>query len=90
MILTAGGLGLGRAGAGGQSPNRKPTAQATGANVHTLCAAVNHYANPLHIGVPKAVALPVGVADLMAVHSALFAYFTEFSHFLTPPLGINA
>ena len=55
-------------------------AQATGANVHVTNGAADGHANTLGVRQPNAVALAVGVADVVAAHSALLANFTNLSH----------
>ena len=56
------------------------TAQATGADVHVTNGAADGHANTLGVRQPNAVALAVGVADVVAAHSALLANFTNLSH----------
>ena len=55
-------------------------AQATGADVHVTNGAADGHANTLGVRQPNAVALAVGVADVVAAHSALLANFTNLSH----------
>ena len=55
-------------------------AQATGADVHVTNGAADGHANTLSVRQPNAVALAVGVADVVAAHSALLANFTNLSH----------
>ena len=55
-------------------------AQATGANVHVTNSAVNGHADTLGVRQPNAVALTVGVADIVSAHSALLANFTNLTH----------
>ena len=55
-------------------------AQATGANVHVTNGAADGHANTLSVRQPNAIALAVGVADVVAAHSALLANFTNLSH----------
>lgn len=59
--------------------------EATGADVHLARRAVNQYSYALHIGRPGALRLAIGVADQVAGHDALIAYFTVFTHSVTPP-----
>ena len=55
-------------------------AQATSADVHVTNGAADGHANTLGVRQPNAVALAVGVADVVAAHSALLANFTNLSH----------
>ena len=55
-------------------------AQATGADVHVTNSTADGHANTLGVRQPNAVALAVGVADVVAAHSALLANFTNLSH----------
>ena len=55
-------------------------AQATGADVHVTNGAADGHANTLGVRQPNAVALAVGVADVVAGHSALLANLTNLSH----------
>ena len=55
-------------------------AQATGANVHVTNGAADGHANTLSVRQPNAIALAVGVADVVAGHSALLANLTNLSH----------
>ena len=55
-------------------------AQATGADVHVTNGAADGHANTLSVRQPNAIALAVGVADVVAAHSALLANFTNLSH----------
>ena len=55
-------------------------AQATGANVHMTNGAADGHANTLSVRQPNAIALAVGVADVVAAHSALLANLTNLSH----------
>ena len=55
-------------------------AQATGADVHVTNSAADGHANTLSVRQPNAIALAVGVADVVAAHSALLANFTNLSH----------
>ena len=54
--------------------------QATGAHVHVANSAANVHANALGVRQPNAVALAVGVADIVAAHRALLADLTNLSH----------
>ena len=69
----------------GQSALHVAAAQATGAHVHPLGGTVDHHANALHIGRPDAVALPVGMADVVAVQRAFLADLTKLTHGNHPP-----
>ena len=55
-------------------------AQATGADVHMTNGAADGHANTLGVRQPNAIALAVGVADVVAGHSALLANLTNLSH----------
>ena len=55
-------------------------AQATGAYVHMTNGAADGHANTLSVRQPNAIALAVGVADVVAAHSALLANLTNLSH----------
>ena len=55
-------------------------AQATGANVHMTNGAADGHANTLSVRQPNAIALAVGVADVVAAHSALLANLTNLTH----------
>jgi len=55
-------------------------AQATGADVHVTNGAADGHANTLGVRQPNAIALAVGVADVVAGHSALLANLTNLSH----------
>ena len=55
-------------------------AQATRADVHVTNGAANGHTNALGVRQPNAVALTVGVADVVAAHSALLADLTNLSH----------
>ena len=55
-------------------------AQATGADVHMTNGAADGHANTLSVRQPNAIALAVGVADVVAAHSALLANLTNLSH----------
>ena len=55
-------------------------AQATRADVHVTNGAANGHANALGVRQPNAVGLAVGVADVVAAHSALLADLTNLSH----------
>ena len=60
----------------GQCALHIAAAQATGAHVHPLGGAIDHHANALHIGRPDAMALAVGMADVVAVQRALLTNLT--------------
>ena len=55
-------------------------AQATSADVHVTNGTANGHANALGVRQPNAVRLTVGVADVVAAHSALLADLTNLSH----------
>ena len=66
--------------AGLQSALDLAAAQAAGANVHVTNSAVNGHADTLGVRQPNAIALAVGVADVVAAQSALLANFTNLTH----------
>ena len=55
-------------------------AQATRADVHVANGTANGHADTLGIRQPNAIALAVGVADVVAAHGALLANLTNLSH----------
>ena len=55
--------------------------QAAGANIHGFNLIVYNNPYPLDIGFPGRPALSIGVADLVAGHSALTADLTCVGHF---------
>ena len=55
-------------------------AQATSADVHMTNGTADGHANTLSVRQPNAIALAVGVADVVAGHSALLANLTNLSH----------
>ena len=59
--------------------------QTTGADIHLFGSTANDDVNALNVGSPNTPGLPVGMADEIAAHSALTAYFTKFTHYVTPP-----
>ena len=63
-----------------QSALNLAAAQATSADVHVTNGAANGHANTLSVRQPNAVALAVGVADIVAADRALLADFTNLSH----------
>ena len=63
-----------------QSALNLAAAQATSADVHVTNGAADIHANTLGVRQPNAVGLAVGVADVVAGHSALLANFTDLSH----------
>ena len=63
-----------------QSALNLAATQAAGADVHMANGAVNVHADALGVRQPNAVALAVGVAHVVAAHSALLADFTDLSH----------
>ena len=66
--------------AGLQSALDLAAAQATGADVHVTNGTVDGHADTLRVRQPNAVALAVGVADVVAAQSALLANFTNLTH----------
>ena len=69
----------------GQSALHVAAAQAAGTDVHPLRGAIDHHADALHIGRPDAVALAIGMADIVAVQRAFFADLTKLTHGNPPP-----
>ena len=55
-------------------------AQATRADVHVANGTANGHADALGIRQPNAIALAVGMADVVAAHGALLANLTNLSH----------
>ena len=55
-------------------------AQAASADVHVTNGTVNGHTDTLGIRQPNAIALAVGVADVVAAHGALLANLTNLSH----------
>ena len=60
-------------------------AQASGADIHPLDAAVHHHTDTLHIGRPGGVGLAVGMADFVTIQCALATDLTELTHDHSPP-----
>ena len=73
----------------GQSALHIAATQATGAHVHPLRRTIDHHTNALHIGRPGAMALAVGVADVVAVQRALLANLTKLSHEIHLLIGVT-
>jgi hypothetical protein len=69
----------------GESALHIAAAEAAGAHVHPTGRTVHHNANALHIGSPDAMALAVGMADVVTVQRALFANLTILTHGNPPP-----
>ena len=69
----------------GESALHIAAAEATGAYVHPTGSTVYHHTDALHIGGPDAVALAVGMADVITVQRALFANLTKLTHGNPPP-----
>ena len=63
-----------------QSALNLAATQATSADVHVANGTADIHANTLGVRQPNAVGLAVGVADIVAGHSALLANFTDLSH----------
>ena len=59
--------------------------QATGADIHAFHFAVNDSPYSLYIGFPCSFGVTVGMADVVAGHDALTAYFTNMCHLVRPP-----
>ena len=55
-------------------------AQATGADVHVTNSTAHGHTDTLGIRQPNAIALAVGMADVVAAHGALLANLTDLSH----------
>ena len=55
-------------------------AQAASADVHVANGTADGHADTLGVRQPNAIGLAVGVADIVAGHSALLANFTNLSH----------
>ena len=58
-------------------------AQTPRANGHTNGVAVFHHMHVLGVGSPGTAGLAIGVADVVAMHDTLAAYFTIFTHTYT-------
>ena len=72
----------------GQCALHITAAQATSAHVHPLGGAIDHHTNALHIGRPDAMALAVGMADVVAVQRPLLADLTKLTHGNHPLLDL--
>ena len=73
----------------GQSALHFAAAEATGAHIHPPGIAVHQNTNALHIGRPDAMALAVGMADIVAIQRALLANLTKLTHENPPPYGVH-
>ena len=90
---TTGGLFFLRSESGfflnlGQCTLHFAAAEAPGAHVHPPGVPVYQDPNALHIGRPDAMALAVGMADIVTIQRALLANLTKLSHENPPPYGV--
>ena len=69
----------------GQSALHITAAEATGAHVHATGGTIHHDTDTLHIGRPDAMALTIGMADVVPVQRTLFANLTILTHGNPPP-----
>ena len=64
----------------GERAHHVAAAQAAGADVHVANGTADGHADTLGVRQPNAIALAVGVADVVAAHSALLANLTNLTH----------